>query len=157
MVKLRGNAKPSAEYGATIMDNLEIVFYVDRQRHRPVTTDRPPETVKGLAKALSRLTNSPVQTGDAFNQRRIVTNIETQPIVTREVSLPLEQLPEDLRRIAYEMRARGESEPRLIGESVRVTVRDSDGNERTYNSLDELPVELRTDYEQAIRSARTDR
>jgi hypothetical protein len=37
---------------------------------------------------------------------------------------------------------------------VRITVRDADGNEQTFISLDDLPPDLREQYEKARRSRR---
>jgi len=39
---------------------------------------------------------------------------------------------------------------------VRITIRDADGNEQTYTSLDELPADVRAMYDAARRKRSRD-
>ena len=156
LVTLRGMPDFTTARQLSPMDELEVAFYIDRQKQQPADADPPPKSVLELCEHLSRLTGATVGK-DAIERRgvkrRQIVSSST-PIVTRDVSIPLDELPEGLRRKAKEKLATaGDGKP-VVHESVRVTVQDSEGNERTYNSLDELPSDLRADYEQAIRSAR---
>jgi len=164
MVKLQVSPQFVAEHGPSLVDDPEIVFHIDRQKQQPSDMDRPPRSVRVLIKHLRRLTGIrqvghtelPSYEHGFFTRRRrsvTTTTSTSEPVVSNKFYRTPEEAPEhlrdDIRKLMAEAEANGTSEHR----SVRVTFRDSDGNEQTYTSLDDMPPDVRRRYEQAIRSS----
>jgi hypothetical protein len=106
--------------------------------------------------AIGQSVVGPAEPGLFGTRRRRVTRtvVESGPIVHSEEVRSLSDVPEHLRSRVEQLLAEGREGTHLLEEAVRVTVRDSEGNERTYSSLEEMPEELRADYERSLRRAR---
>lgn len=153
------------------VDDPVVEFHVGHQCEAPHDAHRPPRRVRSFLKHVLRLAGvsdvqyavlpdlRPTGSGRGFPfpaERRIVT-YSSEPIVESAVYRSLDEIPDALRDEVRRLLAEGRTGEEVVRESVRITVRDADGNERTYTSLEELPPELRQRHEQALRRARRKR
>lgn len=162
MVKLRVSPQFVMEHGPSLVDDPEIVFHIDRQKDRPTDLTRPPRSVRVLIKHLRRLTGirqvghteiESEKRGFFGRRRKYVTRTTSAPVVQKSVYHSADDAPEHLRGEVRRILERARSGDPASHRSLRVTIRDSDGNERTYTSLEEMPADVRRRYEDAVRSA----
>jgi len=157
MVKLRVLPQVSLENGPSLVDDTEIAFYIDFVKHRPANDDPPPQSVKVLVKHLRRVTGIDTVARSTlgsdkwgfFGRRRrrtTTTTVTSEPEVTRRVYNSLNEVPEYLCDRARQMLEKARHGDSAVHQSVRITIRDSDGNEQTYHSLDDMPPEVRARY-----------
>jgi hypothetical protein len=163
-VCLVGREQPNLSTG--IADELDVQFFIDFQRQRPDDPSRPPRRVQTFAESLSRITNvsdiayaipgepfgRPEQYGWPVQRKSVVVSSEraTEKHSFRSLADVPEHLRGDVERLMDESRRTGRREIR----EFRVTIRDSNGNEVTYNALDEMPPDVRARYERALRKSR---
>ncbi len=159
MVKLGASDKAWTEQEPSLVDDPEVVFFIDYQEIQP-SNDRPlPGSVSKLTEHLQSLTGiKPVVRGEVSGGR--VTQrypMATKSKITRHVAHSLEEVPEELRPKAEQMFNKiGNNKGPAVQHSFRATVRDSNGNMVVYHSLEEMPSELRTRYKDAIQRAKRD-
>jgi len=164
LVCLVGREQPDPSTG--IADELDVQFFIDFQRQRPDDPSRPPRRVQTFAESLSRITSvsdiayaipgepfgRPEQYGWPVQRKSVV--VSSEPAIEKHSFRSLADVPEHLRgdveRLMDESRRTGRREIR----EFRVTIRDSNGNEVTYNALDEMPPDVRARYERALRKSR---
>jgi hypothetical protein len=145
-------------------------FHVDHWKHAPVTQDRLPERVAALVDGLNRLT------GHTYEGPIILDSIPYSPksfgarvhfgsrgpVVRTQMFTSLGDVPPELRgEIESMMSGQSGSEGSGIQHRVirteHITVKDADGNVRTFNSAEELPPEMRSIYEEMRRRHESDR
>lgn len=165
-----GTLPLSAEVGQSVIE-----FCVDHQKETPHDVNKPPRRVRTFAEVFEQLLGlnvSKYRLEEATRhrprsfwgrklprvKRTVSSEIESEPTVMRRKFRSLDEVPPELRsRIESMMR---ESEAQggkpITHESVRVTIRDSDGNERTYHSLEEMPPDVRARYEKMRRARQGD-
>jgi hypothetical protein len=88
-----------------------------------------------------------------FPRRKTTKTNSTHSEVTKQVYSGTDELPEHL---LAKLRAPGterEADGTIVHRSVHLTVRDAEGNERTYSSLKEMPADVRVHFERALRPA----
>ena len=167
MVKLQASPQIAAEQGPSLVDDPEVVFYIDHQKEQPASAQERPESVRRMVKHLCRLTGirtigtfevEVTERGLLFPRRRKTTKTSsTHSAATRQVYSGTDEVPE---RLLEKLRAPGterEADGTIVHRSVRLTVRDAEGNERTYSSLDEMPPDVRTHFERAVRPVRREK
>jgi hypothetical protein len=155
---------------SSFVDKPGVEFYVHHQKEREIDMSDPPLDVSRFVKHLKRITGvdnvgktaigPESRPWSLFGRRRRTTTtstIATEPVVTREEYHSLDEVPEHLRADVARLMAEQSETEGAEGESIRVTVRDADGNQQTYTSLDELPPEVRSRYERAMRKKRRKR
>ncbi len=166
MVKLAAPAETWIEQEPSLVDDPEVVFFIDYRKIQPANDEPLPGSVNKLTAHLQRLTgiesvvrgefsvDRSLLLGDRVTQRYPMA---TKPKITRHVAYSLDEIPAELRPTAEKMfKESAEKKGPVVRQSFSATVRDSDGNTTVYNSLDEMPPEMRARYEEAIQRAKRD-
>ncbi|MBI5092319.1 MAG: hypothetical protein HZB26_07720 [Candidatus Hydrogenedentes bacterium] len=133
-----------------------VEFRVHSQTDPPEDDRRPPETVQALTAWLQHATGLPASGPERLGRQtgvirsRYVTR--TESVITNNVFTSYEELPEDLRaevdRLRAEAREKGVPDDQPIVRRVnRFTIRSGLGPAKTYNSLEEMPPDVRVLYE----------
>lgn len=143
-------------------------FHVFRQPDRPSENAAPPPTVTALLSWLRQRAGLTVRGPYVFEEegrptgawgihhKRLVQNPGPERVVRRQVhyqnadgsqfrDVPFEDLPPKVRARVEQMR-------RDMGGPHRFAVRGPDGVTRTYDSLEEMPAEIRRRFEEARRN-----
>jgi hypothetical protein len=167
MVKLGASAETWIQEEPSLVDDTEVVFFIDYQKTQPSNDEPPPGSVSKLTAHLQRLTGiESVVRGEVSVDRSLLLGdrvtqrypMATKPKITRHFARSLDEIPAELRPTAEKMfkESSGKKGP-VVRQSFSATVRDSDGNTTVYNSLDEMPPEMRARYEEAMRQAKQNR
>ena len=167
MVKLAAPAETWIQEQPSLVDDLEVVFFIDYRKTQPANDEPLPGSVTKFTAHLQRLTGiESVVRGEVSVDRGLLLGdrvtqrypMATKPKITRHVAYSLDEIPAELRPTAEEMfKESAEKKGPVVRQSFSATVRDSDGNTTVYNSLDEMPPEMRARYEEAIRQAKQNR
>jgi len=160
----------SAKDLASFVEKPGVEFYVHHQKEREIDMSDPPLDVTRFVKHFQRITGvedvgkttiSPEPRPWSFFRRgrstTTTSTVTSEPVVTREEYHSLDDVPAHLRDDVERLMAEQSEADGTEGESIRVTFRDADGNRQTYTSLDELPPEVRSRYERAMRKKRRKR
>lgn len=128
IVQLSPRGMPSMPYvgdAAIASEEMGPQFLLDRQKHRPLETERAPETVRAFVKAL-----------------RALTDLPATPPQTVEVRL-----------------LRGWFRPRQVRRAEHsIEIPSSkQTHTQTFNSIDEIPPELRERFAEMLRSGNVTR
>ncbi len=135
-------------------------FWCDHQRERCSTVPlRVTEFARQLQQ-LSGLSCGAPQTIEwrsgrqgAFRTGRRIT--AGSPLLHKHQEFhSLEEMPPEIRARAEAAMAQMRAEGRSFVQQERITIRDSEGNVRSYNSVDEMPADVRRRYESARRAQR---
>jgi hypothetical protein len=145
-------------------------FHVDHWKQAPVTQDRLPERVAALVDGLSRLT------GHTYEGPIILDSIPYSPksfgarvhfgsrgpVVRTQMFTRMGDVPPELRGeieslMSSPSGSEGSGIQRRVIRTEHITVKDADGNVRTFNSAEELPPEMRSIYEEMRRRHESDR
>jgi hypothetical protein len=146
------------------LDDPVVEFDVGRQPDRPFSEHKPPKRVRTFLKHLCRMTEldpasvqfglvpEPVYQPRGFWQRwprvrKQTVTYTSAPVVESVEYRSLDEMPPEMRKKVQRMMKQGIPSEGIAQESVRITIRDADGNERTYTSLDEMPPDVRESYE----------
>ena len=163
MVKLCGSPQISIEQGLSLVDDVEIAFYIDFEEHLRANNVPPPRSVQVLVEHLCQLTGIDVVTRSEIGpekrgifgpRRTTTTTVTSEPEVTRHVYGSLDEVPKHLREQAGQLVDKARDGKPAFQRSLRIAIRDSDGNEQVYHSLDEMPAELRARYTRATGRTR---
>ena len=164
IARIVGGTASSPAHG--ILDQLDITFWLQFQKQRPNDPSCPPLRVRQFVQSLCKISGiadvSYAIPGEAFGhpgtfgwpvQTKVFecdSPVRTQQHVFRSLDDVPDSLRDEVQQLMQESRRSGRDEVRTI----RVTVRDIHGNERTYHSLEEMPADVRARYEQNMRSSR---
>jgi hypothetical protein len=164
MVKLAAPAETWIQEGPSLVDDPEVVFFIDYQKTQPANDAPAPGSVGKLVAHLQRLTGikSVVRSEvwvdhSLFSGNRITQRypMAAKPEITRHVAYSLDEIPVELRPAAEKIfQQSAEKKEPVVHQSFSATVRDSDGNTTVYNSLEEMPPQMRARYEEAMRQAK---
>lgn len=151
------------------VDDPVVEFHVAQQPDRPLDERRPPKRVRAFLKHICRMTNIEVRdvqfgivpdTGASATSRmrrpvesQVIT-YTSKPSVETTTYASVDEAPAEIREQVRRLMKRGIPPEGISHESVRITIRDSDGNEQTYTSVDDLPADIRQHYEAARRKRR---
>ena len=136
----------------------DLAFSVERQKHKPDMSVAP-ESVQRLLEKLQRITSLPIKppriSVDPAGRRRTSwqQTVTAENVETQEYN-SLEEMPADVRAIFDRMQADPEAKKKGMLETFRVTVRDHDGNVRTYTRLEDVPPEIRQTIEERRKKSR---
>ena len=166
LVRVVGRAQPDSPSGTA--DAWCVEFFMDFQKQQPADPSRPPRRVQAFVESLSRLTGGVgveyAIPGERFGQpgrygwplQGESVEYSSAPVVERRRYRSLDEVPEHLRNALGCLMEESHRTGRREFHAVRVTVRDAQGHEITYNSLEEMPPDVRARYERFLRSrART--
>jgi hypothetical protein len=137
-------------------------FWVDWQSARPAAGFRAPARVMDFVRALSTMTGVPHDEVPTINdygnrrtvRRRVVTAGEPTFETSRQTFNSLDEVPEHLRPLLEELRAKSEATGGPVSiTKQQITVMDDKGNVQTYSSPEEMPPDQRARYEAARRDA----
>jgi hypothetical protein len=149
-----------------------VEFHLARQADRPSDGELPPESVRAILKQICRLAGieprnvrfgtvpDPGLPPRGFWERRrsrVRRQSEThlsEPVVESETYDSADEMPPEIQARVRELMRQGLPPEGITEESVRITIRDADGNEQTYTSVDDLPPEVRAMYDVARRKRR---
>ncbi len=150
---------------------VNFAFHIDHGMTRPDPAAPLPGRVATFVEGMRRLTgiphNEPIVLDSPLIERspfRIQTGVHISrgPAVRTQTFSNLDEIPPELRSEidammgASERKGNPHVEHRVF-RSQHITVKDADGNVRTYTSPDEMPAELRAVYEDAKRQYESDR
>ncbi|MCL4694616.1 MAG: hypothetical protein KJ060_19155 [Candidatus Hydrogenedentes bacterium] len=138
-----------------------LEFHVDHSQFPPTSTDRLPERAATFVDALRRLTGveyqGPIVTeADPFRSVRRGQYRRRGPVVTKRFTKTFGNVPPELQGEVESLMARlgensGSGFQHEVIRTERITVKDADGNVRTYNSAEELPPEMRAVFDEMRR------
>ena len=130
----------------------QLAFSIERQKHKPDVSVAP-ESVQRLLANLERITGLPIEspriTVDPKGRRKTSwqQTVTAENVQTKEYK-SLEEMPADVRALFDRLQADPDAKKKGMLETFRVTVRDHDGNERTYTRLEDVPPEFRRRIEE---------
>jgi hypothetical protein len=145
-------------------------FHVDHWKHTPATQNRLPDRVAALVDGLNRLTgvtyegpiilDSIPYSPKSFGAR--VHFGSRGPVVRTQMFTRMGDVPPELRGeieslMSSPSGSEGSGIQRRVIRTEHITVKDADGNVRTFNSAEELPPEMRSIYEEMRRRHESDR
>lgn len=143
-----------------------LEFHVDHSEFPPISSDRLPERTATFVDALRRLTGveyqGPVVTeADPFRSVRRSGYRRRGPVVTKRFTKTFGNVPPELQGEVESLMAKlgeqsGSGFQHQVIRSEHITVKDADGNVRTYTSADELPPEMRAILEEMRRHHESD-
>ena len=134
---------------------VRVEFFMDFQKQQPADPSRPPCRVQAFVESLSRLTGGVgveyAIPGERFGQpgrygwplQGESVEYSSAPVVERRRYRSLDEVPEHLRDALGCLMEESHRTGRREFHAVRVTVRDAQGHEITYNSLEEMPPDVR--------------
>lgn len=142
--------------GAEHLSSFGVVFHIFRQRERPF--ERLPAPVEGFIKNLQNVTGLRCGTPTVHERSpsgrsgiEHATTLDGQRL-NGPVYRSREEMPEDVRASFDRMARDGRTEVTSVRHE-RIQTSDGHGSVRTYDSLDEVPPEMRSQIEAARKGA----
>jgi hypothetical protein len=167
---------PRHEQGGTaaprFVDDPIVEFHVARQPDPPHDAKSPPKRVRAFLKYICRLAeiepravqfgivpdpgHSPRGFWERWRPRFRTQTVtyESEPHVESTTYDSRDDMPPEIQKRVDQLIQQGIPPEGITLESTRITIRDADGNERIYSSLDDLPPEARAMYDAARRKRR---